>query len=276
MKKEIFKLNGVASAIENLIGIHLVFVPVSEDAALPACSQKKSCVSKNFSQQCKQCGDLEMAALTKAQTPNFTVCQFPCGLVSLLLPVYYDGALQGAITSSKIKGEKVRSRSTPSAAIPRLDLRQVASITTLLNVCRTRFTDEIMSCYEPALHKKKTSVIARVKDIIEKQYHNPKLSLKALARDTGVNHFYLSRLFKSELKITLIQYLTLVRLRNAARLLQNPNLTIAQVAYAAGYSDPQYFDRIFKKVFALTPKQYRSFSPEKQGRVLLDKLVLIS
>ena len=47
----------------------------------------------------------------------------------------------------------------------------------------------------------------------------------------------------------------------------NRNLTVGQVSYAVGFSDAQYFDRVFKKFFNCTPVEYRLSSVSKKERI---------
>ena len=53
--------------------------------------------------------------------------------------------------------------------------------------------------------------------------------------------------FKQETGGNFIEYLTEVRLRNARELLKDSGLSIKEICAESGYSDPNYFSRIFKK-----------------------------
>ena len=48
-----------------------------------------------------------------------------------------------------------------------------------------------------------------------------------------------------------------IRMRNARRLLDETNLKISEVASKTGYSDYNYFTKIFKKEYGMTPRDYR-------------------
>ena len=54
-----------------------------------------------------------------------------------------------------------------------------------------------------------------------------------------------------------IEYLTEVRLRNARELLKDSGLSIKEICAESGYSDPNYFSRIFKKYEGVTPSEFR-------------------
>lgn len=106
------------------------------------------------------------------------------------------------------------------------------------------------------------AVIKAVK-YIKKNYHDKEISLQKVASEVALNHYYFSHIFKDELKITFIDYLTKVRMEAAAKLLKNRNLNVNQIAYAIGYQDPNYFSKVFKRVMKTSPIEYR--------RVLLKK-----
>ena len=63
--------------------------------------------------------------------------------------------------------------------------------------------------------------------------------------------------FKQETGGNFIEYLTEVRLRNARELLKDSGLSIKEICAESGYSDPNYFSRIFKKYEGVTPSEFR-------------------
>jgi AraC-like DNA-binding protein len=65
--------------------------------------------------------------------------------------------------------------------------------------------------------------------------------------------------------MTLVAYLTHVRLAQATRLLRETSLTIAEIATAAGFADQSYFDKRFKRAFGQTPKEFRAGRPADHG-----------
>ncbi len=83
--------------------------------------------------------------------------------------------------------------------------------------------------------------------------------------DTLCEHFfisrsYLTRLFKETTGITIVQYLTVVRIRQAARLLRETDLAVTEVSDRCGFGDVTYFEKVFRRLRGMTPRQYRSNS----------------
>ena len=83
------------------------------------------------------------------------------------------------------------------------------------------------------------------------------ISLDETAQAVGVSPFYLSKLFKEEKKENYVTFVTNMRLEKARSLLQNPRSSIKEVSAAVGYNDQNYFSRIFRGQFGMTPTEYR-------------------
>lgn len=77
----------------------------------------------------------------------------------------------------------------------------------------------------------------------------------ALSRGMSVSNFY--RVFKQISGSTPLQYILKLRLSNAQNLLENSNLSIAEIASAVGYENPLYFSRLFNKHIGVSPSEYR-------------------
>ncbi|MBQ4624845.1 MAG: helix-turn-helix transcriptional regulator [Clostridia bacterium] len=84
------------------------------------------------------------------------------------------------------------------------------------------------------------------------------LSLGVLAGYLNMNASYLSDLFHRETGKTITEYVTELRMNHAAALLQKTTLQIQTVAQHCGISDVNYFSKLFKKQYLVTPRQYRT------------------
>ena len=65
-------------------------------------------------------------------------------------------------------------------------------------------------------------------------------------------------LFSQQSGFTLSAYLTQARMGRAAALLSDPSVRIADVAYAVGFEDPNYFSRVFRKFHGKPPSHFRA------------------
>ena len=83
------------------------------------------------------------------------------------------------------------------------------------------------------------------------------ISLSVLAEQFHLNPQYISQLFKSEIGVNFLVYLTNIRMEKAKKLLLSTALSIAEVAEQSGYGDYRVFTKVFKKSEGITPSQYR-------------------
>jgi two-component system response regulator YesN len=103
----------------------------------------------------------------------------------------------------------------------------------------------------------RSQIVFEAERIISQQYHE-NLTLQIVAEHVYVTPVWLSKLFKKELGINFLEYLTDVRLNKAVQLLMDLNFKVYQVSHHIGYQDPVYFTRLFKKKFGCTPQEFRN------------------
>jgi AraC-like DNA-binding protein len=112
------------------------------------------------------------------------------------------------------------------------------------------------------LSRERDSVM-RVRDYLEAHYaDNP--SIQDLAGAAHLSPYHLIRVFQQATGLPPHAYLNQVRVRHACRLL-GQGRSIAEVAYATGFSDQSHLTRRFKHIFGLTPGQYRN-SVQDRGK----------
>ena len=92
-----------------------------------------------------------------------------------------------------------------------------------------------------------------------KQNYAEEIRLSDLARRCSISPEHLSRLFKQETGFGVSEYLSMIRLQQAQRLLkESPALSIATVAGLCGYNDSNYFSEQFKRMHGVSPLRYRN------------------
>ncbi|WP_164821544.1 AraC family transcriptional regulator [Paenibacillus koleovorans] len=90
------------------------------------------------------------------------------------------------------------------------------------------------------------------------QHYESTLSLQQVAGHFGISAAYLSRTFRTITGFHFVEYLNLVRVREAGRLLAGTDLKLAEVAARAGFESLNHFGRLFKRTMRMTPLQYRN------------------
>ncbi|MGO4547955.1 helix-turn-helix domain-containing protein [Paenibacillus sp. 2TAB23] len=105
--------------------------------------------------------------------------------------------------------------------------------------------------------EKEHHVIEQMKSILEQEY-GKNFEMERMAETVGMSANYLSRLFKQETGMTLTDYLIDIRIEKAKQFLtDHPNLKNYEISQLVGYSDPVYFNKLFKKMTGETPKDYK-------------------
>ncbi|MEF3306610.1 AraC family transcriptional regulator [Paenibacillus sp. GYB003] len=101
-------------------------------------------------------------------------------------------------------------------------------------------------------HRKISEIIRFINENYEKQ-----ITLTLLSEQFYISPFYLSRLFKQTTGFTYVEYLTIVRIKVAQRLLRETKWQIHRIMENVGFRDPAHFGKIFKAICHCTPLQYR-------------------
>ena len=83
------------------------------------------------------------------------------------------------------------------------------------------------------------------------------LNLNRIADTLGVHPSHLSRTFKKELGMTLTAYINTLRIEEAKYMLDSSNASVTEIASSVGYSDSNYFSKVFTKLEHVTPHAYR-------------------
>lgn len=118
----------------------------------------------------------------------------------------------------------------------------------------------------------KSPPVIRALAYIQAHYREP-LTLELLSKVTFFSPYYLSRLFKKEVGVTLVSYILHKKLEEAQKLLEHTDQSISEVSNFVGFSDQSYFSKAFKKGVGITPAQYRE---KKQAqKQALEKIVKI-
>lgn len=113
-----------------------------------------------------------------------------------------------------------------------------------------------------AFHKKKKSKRGRkvVEDAlayVDEEIFSPELSLKTVAASIYSNESYLSRVFKKEMGLSLIDYILKKRIEESIRLLNTTDLKVYEIAERIGFRDAHYFSICFKKFTGVTAKEFK-------------------
>ena len=266
------KLEQVLVDFYNSTGIDVVLYNSYKEDIVHSAHDSSYC---NYIRGCGECimhcnqSDLThmKEAFLHRQTSRYS-CH--AGLMEMIFPIVYDGVLIAYIQIGQFR-----------------DAEQVYSSADRLSEIAERYGlsfERLRMLYEelPIVSEEKLNSLCNIINILVKSfwvdglitYNRSMLSVKIeryiedhLSENVGLNEicskFYLSknaayRLFRNEFQTTVNDFIIKKRLKRAQELLQSdPDLNITQISYLCGFSDYNYFIRLFKKQVGKTPLQFR-------------------
>lgn len=113
------------------------------------------------------------------------------------------------------------------------------------------------------------------------RHYNERLLLEDVAQALHINKYYISHLFGEKLGMGFGDYVRSLRITQACRLLEQPEISITEVAYGVGFSSTRTFNRTFIKYVGMTPREYRKsqlgalMEPEAQTRPSVEASALM-
>lgn len=100
--------------------------------------------------------------------------------------------------------------------------------------------------------------------IVEKNISNPDFSVEELSRLLYVSRVTLYKKIVSVTGKTPVEYIRIIRLKQAAGLLQK-GMNVSQAAYETGFNNPKYFTKYFKEEFGMLPSEFAKQKKNKEG-----------
>ena len=105
------------------------------------------------------------------------------------------------------------------------------------------------------------TLLLELKDLCRQQQEQggENLTLTGIASQFYISPYYLSRLFKKSINLSLIEYINGVRIKAAQNLIEKSNESISDIAEKTGFMTTAHFRRVFKDATGLSPQQYRQY-----------------
>ena len=138
-------------------------------------------------------------------------------------------------------------------------LKYKANLLELLSIClqETEISKE-------NINTQINDVFSKILFYVSTHYHE-NISLEVLSRQFGYTPQHVSLMFKKYLDVNYLTYLTKIRLDRARFLLMSTSYKIIDIAYECGFASEHSLINSFKKVYGVTPSQYRKQIKEHKG-----------
>jgi len=99
-------------------------------------------------------------------------------------------------------------------------------------------------------------LMERVMKYMNEHLADPDLNVEKLTEDVGISRAQLHRKLKEIAGVSAGEFIRNLRLEQAARLIEEGQINITQVAYSVGFSNQTHFSTVFKKHYGMSPSEY--------------------
>ncbi|MFC4598713.1 response regulator [Cohnella hongkongensis] len=146
---------------------------------------------------------------------------------------------------------------TPIYSFQAQDYRQLIAEAGLLVERMRQAHEERQAALEP-------DTVRLIERYIAEHSHED-ITLEAIGRRFDLSPYSISKMFKEQLGVNYIDFLTECRIDKAKRLMTDPDKSLKEITFEVGYHDPNYFSKVFRKTCGVTPTEYRRTLPVRRG-----------
>ena len=107
-------------------------------------------------------------------------------------------------------------------------------------------------------------LICEILIFIEENIKN-KITIEDLENKFFYNRYYIMKLFKKEIGLTIIEYTNSIRIYNSILSIKNDNIKFINIAFKNGFYSLEYFSETFKQITKLNPKKFKDFFSHKNS-----------
>lgn len=108
--------------------------------------------------------------------------------------------------------------------------------------------------------------------LVEENIDDSDFSVEKLSKELGISRVHLYKKLTSITGKSPIEFIRVIRLKRAAQLLRESQLTVSEISYQVGFNNPKTFSKYFKEEFDLLPSQYQQNVSEAPRTNLADPL----
>lgn len=261
--RELNKITGLRVSLHDADYREIAAYP---EEPLPFCAIVNS--DKREHQSCVKCDKVACERAIISTDTYIYKCRY--GLTESVSPIYNFGELTGFLMMGQVaEGERERCAAeeilsstlgirADSSLIPIVNRDMITSYSRIMSICAKYLT------LANATASKRAPIVTRASFYI-KEHISEKITIKDMCEELGCSKTTLITTFKKETGMTMSEYLTDVRLKEAEKLLTTTDMTAAEIATVTGFSDQSYFSKVFSSRYGVSPTRYKaSFSqPEK-------------
>jgi len=270
-------LNKFHKLFFKLTNLYVTFVDTKGKFITKHRSRRPFCMylaKLGFKNKCDENNIIGCNKFISTKKPHIYRCY--AGLGEIIAPIYVRKKILGAALAGQIRVKNFANKFCLSKNKYGLSEKQYKKLLNLFNKIPVLTKKEFVSAakflylvinyifdkqYDLLVQEKEFKTRAEILIEKAKQYIrsnlNKKITLKEISEYLHVNHFYFSHLFKNKVKISFKKFVLLTKMEMALSLLKNKNLTIREVSEKIGFDDWTYFSKLFRRIYKITPSEYR-------------------
>ena len=265
MKKD--DIISVLSELHNISGLRISLhgmdfeeIAAYPESALPFCAfihgkrgEHAKCL-KSDADACKRVRESENALIYK--------CRY--GLTEVICPLHTLGSPAGYLMMGQARDESVDEEeliktlslldaTAPEElvrSIPKISSEKTLSFAKIMTICA-----EYMTLVN-ALPRNKPSTAELTRLYIHENFRE-KITMKDICTALGRTKSAICPAFKEKYGVTVMDYLTELRVEEAKKMLSQTDMTVGEISDEVGFADTSYFSKVFFKVVGVSPSQYR-------------------
>jgi signal transduction histidine kinase/DNA-binding response OmpR family regulator len=123
---------------------------------------------------------------------------------------------------------------------------------------RYYYSNNIVNIEEGSFGISEQDFLKKLNDLIGKNIENSSYTVEELASDLAISRVQLYRKVKAIMGISISDHINNLRLHESKELLKKSNFSISEIAYAVGFTTPNYFSSSFKNKFGMSPKEFKT------------------
>ena len=252
--KDFYEITRMKTLVYDAEGKEICFYPAQ---FTPFCEYLRN--HEGFDHACRECDMNAISACRRTQQPIIYTCH--AGLTEGIAPIVINNSLVGFIALGQVRENDsvvlIESCQNPEELnrrfqnLPITQRKTIESAMHVLEACATY--DQLKSLVEESSNTFSTRLLQFIDENITGD-----LSIDALMRKFYMSRVELYRNVNFSFKCTPAELIKNRRLHHAAKLLRTTNMSVSRIAVKSGLPDYNYFSKIFKKKYGMSPSQYRS------------------
>lgn len=260
--KNLYLISGLNMSLFDINGNLLASYPHKKCPFCYALSQNKEALA--------HCTASDLQAIEHVkQEEKIYIYQCYFHLYEAIMPLYSYGSLTGylmigqTLTKSPIDYAKIIETASPFFENKEklYDVVSNISVHSKDQIFAFAKVSDICAKYlslTNQIERKNDNLAQEIKKYLHKNFHSQGLSIESLCKQFSCSRGTLISHFKTRYHITIHQYLLKLRLKESCKMLRNPKFSIKEISIQCGFSDPNYYSKIFKKHYHCSPIQYHN------------------